>query len=419
MKKSFLTICVALKLSDLTGQVNWEHIYPGHILEHGITKLIAKKNAVFLFNSNTSGLLKSTDYGATWAYLNITSDSSHHEYTDITFLDDKTGYIAGYEGSLFSKAGIVSVIKKTTDGGVTWKKSDSGLNSNSMLTNISFFNHLQGTAFGTTKMETVRFATDDGGLNWTSLPNFGPDMPAIDQTNLNGDIGFAAGIGHYMHVAVSHDQGSTWNTKHFHNSGSVTGLQFFNAQNGIVTSNDSVFTTNDGLTSFSLKTRFPYSLYIKSFVMLDIRHGYFCDEHNIYYTRDGGVSWNLSYTDSSVHLAKLAAEGNYVFASTYGTNLILRLDVSDQMSGIFLPNTEKNELSFYPNPAYDRIHISSSEHERLISVTFIDQLGRVVKKQSLEQTHSVQLNELNPGAYILEIESEQRKHVKKLVVQPK
>lgn len=401
-------------------QDDWTNIHPSQTLNYGVAKLIAKKNAVYVFNSNSSNLLKSTDYGLTWTSLAIPSDSSHHEYNDVTFVDDQLGYVAGYDGSLFSGAGIASVVKKTTDGGLTWQTVSNGITNNSILTNISFFNHLQGTAFGTSKMETSRFATDDGGLNWVYLPNFGPDMPQINSTDFFGQTGFAAGIGHYMHIAITHDEGSTWETKHFHNSSNVNGLQFFDAQNGVVIANDSIFTTNNGLISFSSKTKFPYSPCIRSFVMLDINHGYFCNENAIYYTADGGVTWSLSYNDPAVQIANLTVEGNYVFASTYGTNLILRLDVSDKMVGINEQQAEsKNELRLYPNPARDHVYISAPGDESLISVIITDQLGRIVKKQNLEETKLIQLNELIPGAYLVEIKSEKATHTHKLVVQPK
>lgn len=420
MKKIILILCITLSGMHYRAQDDWTKLRPSQTLEYGVAKLIAKKNAVYVFNSNFSSLLKSTDYGTTWTSLVIPSDSSHHEYTDVTFVDDQLGFVTGYDGSLFSGAGIVSVIKKTTDGGVTWQKVSNGITNDFILTNISFFNHLQGTVFGTSKMKTSRFATDDGGLNWTYLPNFGPDMPQINSVDFFGRTGFAAGIGHYMHIAITHDEGSTWETKHFHNSSSVNGLQFFDAQNGIVIANDSIFTTSDGLVSFSSRTKFPYSVCIRSFVMLDINHGYFCNENAIYYTADGGATWSLSYSNPEVQLASLTVEGNYVFASTYGTNLILRLDVSDKMVGITENQANvQNELRVYPNPARDLVYISTLNNERLMSVTIIDQLGRIVKEQNLEGTKPVQLNELSPGAYVLEIKSEKATHTHKLVVQPK
>lgn len=422
MKKLFIYLFVAAGYTSYTAQSSdsWVTIDPGYNLEYGSTRLIVKQNSIYLFNSNHSTLLRSSNGGNSWSSVSISSDSSHHEYTDMYFVNDQVGYLAGYDGSMFTRYGLTSVIKKTTDGGLTWQKISNGILHNSILTNISFFDQSNGLAFGTANMQTVRFITDDGGQNWTPLQNFGPDMDQVNSTHVvNGQKGFAAGIGHYMHIAVTADGGSTWETKHFHGSSSVNGLKFFDAQNGIVVANDSIFGTYDGANSFAFKTKFPYAPAIKSFDMIDMLHGFFCADHEIYYTADGGATWSLSYSNPGLQLVSLKIEGARVFATTCGSNTILKLDISDRLVGLSKNTRSSGLVNLYPNPASDRFYVAAPEGEQLVSSTIIDQLGRIVKRQSLKDTRAVDVNELSKGVYMVEITTSSHTYQNKLIIQQK
>jgi len=421
MKKIFIYLFIAGGSAGYMAQTDsWVNITPGPVLNYGAAKLIAKNNSIFVFNSNYSSLLRSTDGGISWSSLSIPSDSTRHEYNDLTFVNDQVGYVVGYDGSLFSKYGIRSVIKKTTDGGLTWQNASNGLLHQSILTHISFFNANQGIAFGTAQMKTHRFITNDGGQNWTYLPNFGPDMDQVNSSaGFSGQDGIVAGVGHYMHLAITHDEGSTWTTRHFHSLTSASGLKFFDDQNGIVVADDYIFTTHDGALTFASQIKFPYANFIKSFDMIDLQRGFFCTDHDIYYTADGGNSWSLSYSNPDLQLVSLKIEGANVFASTAGSSSILKLDISDRIVGISHQAKGSQQLELYPNPTSDRFYLGAPEGEILVSAVIFDQLGRKVKTQPLAGTKAVEVGELSPGAYLVEISSGEHTYLHKLIIQNK
>ena len=399
---------------------NWVNITPGPVLNYGAAKLITKNNSIFVFNSAFSSLLRSTDGGISWSSLSIPSDSARHEYNDITFVSDQVAYVVGYDGSLFSKYGIRSVIKKTTDGGLTWQNASNGLQHQSILTHVSFFNASQGMAFGTAQMKTYRFVTTDGGQNWTHLPNFGPDMDQVNSSSgFSGQDGVVAGIGHYMHLAITQDEGSTWITRHFHNFSSAVGLKFFDPKNGVVVSNDYIYTTHDGALTFASQIKFPYAAFIKNFDMIDLQHGFFCTDHNIYYTADGGNTWSLSYANPDLQLVNLKIEGNQVYAATCGSSTILKLDISDRVVGISGQAKGAQPVTLYPNPTADRFYVGAAEGESLVSAVIFDQLGRKVKTQSLAGTKTVEVSDLSPGAYMVEVSSVNNTYLHKLIIQNK
>jgi photosystem II stability/assembly factor-like uncharacterized protein len=417
-KQLYLFVCIIGLLINSAAQTdNWIALNTGYPLNYGISRLIVKKNCIYVFNSHYSTLIRSLDKGNSWDFIQIPSDSLYHEYTDMVFVNDSVGYLSGYDGSMFSGFAISSVVKKTTNKGLTWQTTKNGITNNSILTHISFFNENIGYAFGTAQMETKRFATVNGGLNWIPVNYSQPVMDQVNYSNYTSNAeGVVSGVGHYMHIATTQDQGSTWTTKHFHDYTSPSGIKFFDSQNGIVVADDYIYSTNDGATTFFSEIKFPYSNFIKSFDMIDMQKGFFCTNTSIYYTADAGATWKLSYTNPNIQLVTIKIEGNAVFATTCGTNLILKLDISEILSSLAKNNINQNAISIYPNPANDRITIVSDENEKLIRANITDQLGRLVKSVDLTEIKTIDTKELNQGAYQIEVLSGKKISVKKLII---
>jgi len=109
---------------------------------------------------------KTTNQGKTWT---ISNPGTQEHFYDFSFVNEKTGYIAGEEDVL-----------KTTDGGNTWEVL---ANSPGKMTYIHFMNDKSGIAFGKVlnvdnKLVDALCFTLDGGLTWeTELIGF---VPIID-----------------------------------------------------------------------------------------------------------------------------------------------------------------------------------------------------------------------------------------------
>jgi photosystem II stability/assembly factor-like uncharacterized protein len=418
MKKSLTPIliaaCFIVNTSKAQQKHDWKMLYTGYMFSGGVSKLIVKKNCVYIFNSTFSTLLRSADRGLSWDSLYIASDEHEHEYTGITFINDSVGYLAGYDGD--HHAELKSVIKKTTDRGLTWHTIAPKMVNPTAFIHINFFSTDTGMVFGTGTSKTERYITVDGGLNWTYLPDNGPAAPLITHSWFKGKEGMVIGFTNSLNIDVTHDNGNTWSSKKFPGILPSNGFKFFDSQHGVVVAEDSIYITSDGIASFSSKAKFPYSNVIRSFDMLDMQRGFYCTGQSIYYTPDAGNTWILSYTDPSINITDLRIEGNEVFVSTLQNNIILKLDISDLISGLHEIKFKQDLLSIYPNPATDKIHITNLGNEKLLTVTITDQLGRVIKQQSLHESKIIDVKDLNRGIYIVEIVTKNGTYINKLIV---
>jgi len=98
-----------------------------------------------------SVIRRTTDGGITW---NTCWSSSTIQYTEgISFIDRLTGFVVGAAGTIL----------KTTDGGSTWQSMMSGTTNN--LFSVFFINALTGFASGDSG---IVLKTTNGGVTWTT-----------------------------------------------------------------------------------------------------------------------------------------------------------------------------------------------------------------------------------------------------------
>ncbi|MES2680532.1 MAG: T9SS type A sorting domain-containing protein [Bacteroidota bacterium] len=416
MRKFFIIVIMSCLAQVTVAQTDdWKTIYPGYDLSPGRTRLIIKQNCIYVYNTESSSLLRSINGGINWELIAISSDSARHEYLDVYFVNDSVGYLCGYDGFLYGKCPIAGVVKKTTDRGQSWQNVSTGIAPSSILTHIYFFNEQVGMAFGTGHMESTRFATDNGGQTWTQLNNSSPETPMVNFSSFNGMEGIASGSSNYMHLSFTTDQGSTWTTRHLHGKDSPTGLKFFDNQNWVIVCNDTIYTTHNSAMSFSSRFKFPYSGCVRTFDMIDMQRGFFCTNKAIYYTTDAGQSWRLSYTNPGTQLRDLRISGNKVFVSTTCDNIILKLDISDLVVSIAANKTSEG-FNLYPNPASDKLFVTAPASEKLTEVVIYDQLGKMIRTQKLTESRAIDIKNIIPGVYEVKIISGKKVYTNKIII---
>jgi photosystem II stability/assembly factor-like uncharacterized protein len=108
-------------------------------------------------------VLRTTDGGATWKKLTVTTETL--DFRDIDAVDAQTAY------ALSIGNGPASRIYKTTDAGATWTMQFKSDDEKAFLDAMSFWDADHGIVFGDSIAgQLYILTTDNGGRTWTRVP---------------------------------------------------------------------------------------------------------------------------------------------------------------------------------------------------------------------------------------------------------
>jgi photosystem II stability/assembly factor-like uncharacterized protein len=109
-------------------------------------------------------VLRTTDGGATWKKLTVTTETL--DFRDIDAVDAQTAY------ALSIGNGPASRIYKTTDAGATWTMQFKSDDEKAFLDAMSFWDADHGIVFGESIAgQLYILTTDNGGRTWTRVPS--------------------------------------------------------------------------------------------------------------------------------------------------------------------------------------------------------------------------------------------------------
>jgi photosystem II stability/assembly factor-like uncharacterized protein len=161
-----------------------------------------------------STVLRTSDGGATWQKLTVTSDTL--DFRDVDAINAQTAYVLSIGN------GPVSRIYKTTDAGATWTMQFKADDEKVFLDAMSFWDADHGIVFGdSVEGKLYILLTENGGRTWTRVP------PSSLPPALEGEGAFAAsgtniallgknhawigtGAGAKARVLRTADRGRTW-----------------------------------------------------------------------------------------------------------------------------------------------------------------------------------------------------------------
>ncbi len=114
-----------------------------------------------------NGLFRSVDTGKTFAKVDVKGDVSASDFMNFAYdLSTKTLFAGGHD------LGVV----KSTDGGVTWIKSDKGIKGTDI--HALAINPLDTTKLYAFSVDNGVFGTKDGGKSWNRIDD-GPANPSV------------------------------------------------------------------------------------------------------------------------------------------------------------------------------------------------------------------------------------------------
>ena len=113
-------------------------------------------------SGSASTVLRTTNGGASWRKLNVTSDAL--DFRDIDAIDAQTAYVLSIGN------GAASRIYKTTNSGATWTLQFQNKDPKAFLDAMSFWDANNGIVFGDSiNGQFYILLTDNGGETWSRL----------------------------------------------------------------------------------------------------------------------------------------------------------------------------------------------------------------------------------------------------------
>lgn len=216
-----------------------------------------------------STVLRTTDGGATWKKLSVTTDTL--DFRDIDALDARTAYVLSIGN------GPASRIYKTTDAGATWTLQFKNDDPKAFYDAMSFWDRNHGIVVGDSiDGQFCIMTTENGGRTWVRIPASALP-PALENegafaasgTNIavvgKSHAWIGTGAGATARVLHTADRGRTWQIAETPlvagASAGIFSLAFRDAKHGIVVggdykkeneANDNLAVTDDGGVTWTL-----------------------------------------------------------------------------------------------------------------------------------------------------------------------
>ena len=193
-----------------------------------------------------SSVLRTTDGGATWQKLTVTSDAL--DFRDVDAIDASTAYVLSIGN------GPASRIYKTVDAGLSWTLQFKSDDPRAFYDAMSFWDAAHGIVIGDSiDGKFCVLTTENGGGSWVRVPSSAlpPALPnegafAASGTNIavlgKSDAWVGTGAGAKARVLYTHDRGRTWRVAETPllagASAGIFSVAFRDAKHGVIVGGD-------------------------------------------------------------------------------------------------------------------------------------------------------------------------------------
>ncbi|MCX6245834.1 MAG: YCF48-related protein [Bacteroidetes bacterium] len=397
--KKFTLLFFLILLASVTRSQNW---IP---LNSGTTKNI---RSVFFLNADTGYIVgdsillkKTTDGGLTWTDL-PGSGLDSMSYNSIFFTDAQHGYLAGRTG----------IILKTTDGGATWGTTILQAYVD-CLYSMYFLSQDTGYLVGAnTPTSSAIVRTYNGGYPWTYEETF-TTKPLRSVYFTDNNTGFAAGdSGTIIHTL---DAASTWDKQASGTTRDLHAVYFTDENTGIAAGDSGTILKTQDAGSNWLMIQCGTNDHFRSLHFPLPSIGYVCGTGgHIGYSDDGGIFWTKLYSGTSVDLNSIFFPTPEIGYAVGNNGTILKTTNGGGVgTGKSLP-----ALTFriHPNPAVDFIFLDLPELMPRAKISVMTISGQVLFEQEVTGIRTqIDMRSLNPSVYLIRYSDQQTSVVKKIV----
>jgi len=377
MKK--LTFLSILTLAVIV-QVSSQNLWYGQ--SSGTNKFLTD---VFFVDQNTGWI---TGWTGTILYTNNggnvwtpQSPPPSNAYEGIYFTDEQTGWAVGYGGKIIH----------TSDGGTTWNFQTSG--TQYYLQDVQFIDENTGWAAGGRysgfNIDPVRqiLFTDDGGTTWTSQMTENDKPPVESICIVDENYGFA--VGETGTIVKTSDGGASWTEIMYDQQYHFYGVDFINPDTGWVVGTDLsldhfsvLMKTTDGGSNWELQT-FGTNESLQDICFVDELKGWAVggavNASLILYTTDGGDNWIYENAGNAGALTSVCfVDEEYGWAVGYNGTILHTITTV----GVDEPENanEKFSATVYPVPLTNSTTIEYHlDQPSNVSLMFYDQTGKVMR----------------------------------------
>lgn len=370
-------------------------------------------------------LLRTIDGGETWTCTEIEEAIGRISF-DIVAFDANTAFITLQDYNNGNGRGVI----KTIDGGETWVEKFSGVEGGVW---IRFFNDLEGIIINRQAMAT----TTDGGESWqivspSNIPSFASDEFTIISSGTNScqvlddHIWFGTNKGR---VFRSKDKGYTWQAfeTSLGSNSTILSVAFRDTLNGVALDASSFLSkfasTSDGGVTWNNIFSIP-GVAISNIEVVPNSNGVLVGASGLFssttlsvYSTDSGATWEVINTNIPFGGIDFA-DANIGWAARGIINNQSQAAMYKWEGDIFVSNAEletQKSSTVFPNPFEQELNISGSEVVQEIRLFSID--GQLIQAIEVNtETTRLDLQNLNPGAYILELIFKDNFSIRKKVI---
>jgi photosystem II stability/assembly factor-like uncharacterized protein len=408
MKKVLIIITIVL-LANVT-KAQWSQVNNGlQNLSLGVRSISGHNGKMYTGTLSGFKLYRSSDYGNNWSEISTPVISgipvSTHSYGNRFFF----GLNVSWDDLYY-----------TDDDGATWQVAQGGPQSSVVR---GFFTLSTNIFCYTSNLGIYR--STDGGTNWAQINN-GLTILNVVKIEAIGSRLFACTIN--GGVYLSDDNGDTWVQSNSGISSShLAGYQLFRLGSDLYYIDQSTgrYKSTDQGNSWNsitqpsfwgIKPRVVYRNAQSDNIYMKNAFGVYGEIDSLFVSYNEGVNWTniTGNLPQAFNEAELTEYNGYVF---YAFDILVAGE-GVYRRGDFNSLSEKEEyaIEIYPNPASDRINLTSEQP--LESASLIDISGRTVFVRSLnfDKSCSLDVAELPKGYYVIKLTTSSGNQVTRKVV---
>ncbi len=321
----FIVACCLTLLQQQGTAQEWIRQYPYPILG-AIEDIIMKEDGNGWAVGGDRSVLRTSNFGEIWEIRTIEDDSW-------VFLSDDLLQVLEIPGTN-AQSVLVSTksfnILRTTDDGNSWEKVLTGQNLSENFHTLALINDNTIAAVG----KDLYISTDQGS-NWDviALPGTNPKR-GFFLDDQNWWVIESAIDGQIYHTT---DGGLNWSQVGSETFNFAQSIHFFDTQHGLALSNDGLFQTQNGGTSWTMVKPFAAA---RDWYIQDENTFFICRENGVSYTTDAGNSWTEKAFGFNAHLSCTALPGERFWVGGSYCSIHYSEDLqtwNDQVGGVKAP----------------------------------------------------------------------------------